>query len=451
MDRYSISRLGLAIALFACVGIALSQPSNAQRGLLQPACGCAQAVCGCEVQSSCDVPIEDFFPTDCGCASPLTCGCEVVTDAYQTTEPTCGVGLVPTICDDLNPPGCGFITEPSCGFAGDRNFELLAEPGCGIIADPGCGFEVLGEPLIHAPPIFTEPTCGIFSEPTCGCGRLDCADLDCGNIGVNCDPGCGCGSVQGSANAGGLRAWMRNAGWRNPLAGVNLFSWNRSIVGAPGPRSKYFTLDIGFASIWDDARSIGPISSAVGSQDFELDSGALIRYGIGWDYDQFRVEAEVAFRRSSLDASVGGTGARAGDSVDVWGNRRSTTLMFNGYYDLYNGTFFTPYLKGGLGVSRNKVQANYVANAGSQVSLAALGLNTATRFASVYPERGSTEFAWSLGFGLGTEITDRVRLDLEYQYMDVGNAITGADFTGEALDFGDGGLHEVTMGLRFYH
>jgi len=77
----------------------------------------------------------------------------------------------------------------------------------------------------------------------------------------------------------------------------------------------------------------------------------------------------------------------------------TTTLFFNMFYDFKNKSKFTPYIGIGIG----------------------LGFNTMTLNSAVlYLKETSVSFAWNIGAGISFEMTDRLALDFNYRYAEVG-------------------------------
>jgi opacity protein-like surface antigen len=84
------------------------------------------------------------------------------------------------------------------------------------------------------------------------------------------------------------------------------------------------------------------------------------------------------------------------------------TLLINFWYDIPTGTKLTPYIGGGVGLAIVKVKAS--------------GVITPELFLSgpFSDSKTKTNFAWSLGLGLGYDITDHLTLDLGYRFVYAG-------------------------------
>ena len=277
--------------------------------------------------------------------------------------------------------------------------------------------------------------CGAFNGASCG------AEPTCG-VGPSCQigPSCGFESESGYKSTGLLGFCARNG-----LA-MGSFLLNRFSTAC-----RYTSVDLGFANADSNANQFGFIADAFdGLPSFDLDAGAVARYALGWDFGSVRFETEIGLRRSSLDAIENGEGIFADDILSVNGRSSSVTVMANLFYDFRNPTHFTPYLRGGLGLSHNRSVSDFSAAINSPALINGLGLGTATNIAGTFPRSESTKFAWNLGAGLAIDLTGSIKFDMEYQFLDVGSVATGLDGNGNGLSFGDGGLQEVTFGLRFY-
>lgn len=314
-----------------------------------------------------------------------------------------------------------------------------AEPMAGLNA-PMVGSTIPSDP-IYVDPIQTAP---IYSDPIYS-GEMsgDFVGSDCASIMM--EPGCGmtpsCGLESDGCKSTGLLGFCA----RNGLAMGSM------LMSRFSTSCFYFGVDYGFANADSDVSHIGTTANTFGgTPTYGLDSGAVARYALGWDLHGLRFETEIGFQRSSLDASASGTGVRANDVLGVSGYSSSTTVMANLFYDFRNATYFTPYLRGGIGLSRIRTISDFTAAINSPALIAGLGLGGPTNFAGAFPKDESTEFAWNLGAGLAIDLTGAIKFDFEYQFLDVGSAATGFDANGDALSFGGGGMHEVTFGFRFY-
>ena len=112
------------------------------------------------------------------------------------------------------------------------------------------------------------------------------------------------------------------------------------------------------------------------------------------------------------------------DSNIIKADVKSLTVFLSGYFELLPMILLqksvTPYLGVGVGMSRNKMETVDLYQNG-----ALLGTLS-----------GNTETEFSRKFALGTliELSDNVSIDLNYQYVDLGDIKSGSDLSFDARD-----------------
>ena len=170
-------------------------------------------------------------------------------------------------------------------------------------------------------------------------------------------------------------------------------------------------------------------AEASGLFDTSPDTGFTIGGAIGTGLDKWvkglRVEAEVAYRRNDLAGrwatfsfTVPGTTTARGD---IEGNASTFSIMANAWYDIDAGWKVVPYVGGGVGWGRAKVDGVLV-----------------TTFSDGTPNTGSREafsredsgFAWQLGAGFNYEAAPGVKVGLGYRYFR-GPTVPDPIFTGK--------------------
>ena len=133
--------------------------------------------------------------------------------------------------------------------------------------------------------------------------------------------------------------------------------------------------------------------------------------------DRFSVEIEYMNRGES---DLNSSSLSNSDNVkNSWGVS-SNTLMLNLAVDVITGTPITPYLKFGMGASRNEAsQYIYSDSTGS----------------TAWGSKASTKFAWQTGFGVNMSVTKTTDANIEYAYIDRGEFRTknGSTFSGSGL------------------
>ena len=102
--------------------------------------------------------------------------------------------------------------------------------------------------------------------------------------------------------------------------------------------------------------------------------------------------------------------------------------MANGYVDLGTWWCMTPFIGAGIGTSYNQISGFRDDGFGSDFGVA--------RPPSVVyaADNGKWNFAWALHAGVAYKVTPNVTVELAYSYMNLGDAVTGANsnFAGTA-------------------
>ena len=103
----------------------------------------------------------------------------------------------------------------------------------------------------------------------------------------------------------------------------------------------------------------------------------------------------------------------------------SFAIFLNGYVDTQPMTFLqnsvTTYVGAGIGISRNKMNPLSIHSEG--VLLGTASSNT------------ETEFAFKFALGALINLSDNVSVDLNYQYVDLGDIKSGTNLSWDARDF----------------
>lgn len=141
----------------------------------------------------------------------------------------------------------------------------------------------------------------------------------------------------------------------------------------------------------------------------KLGSSGIIGGGIGYKLPMgFRVDLTYNYR--------GGYDLRGSDPAGTTFDPKTTasTGMVNGYYDLpfKIGERVTPYVGGGVGRSRNKVNN--------------INWSDPPNFAGQVPGGSKNSTAWQLTLGADVRITRNWVIDVGYRYVDLGKLSTNA-------------------------
>jgi opacity protein-like surface antigen len=129
---------------------------------------------------------------------------------------------------------------------------------------------------------------------------------------------------------------------------------------------------------------------------------------LGYDFGKIRIESEAAYSENKVKSQsrilVNSILNDSGTEYDVElvsreqsknnssGDTKTYSLMMNCYFDIENNTIFTPFIMGGLGVVKVDVNDTKIND-------------------------NDTALAYQAGVGVTTSLTDRVMLDLKYQYF----------------------------------
>ena len=165
-------------------------------------------------------------------------------------------------------------------------------------------------------------------------------------------------------------------------------------------------------------------SGAAGeTTDKDLGKSDIMEIGIGSYFSEtFSGEISLAQRNGFKYATTGVPDTSLRYKADV----ESLAVFINGYFNAQPlsiiQTSVTPYLGVGVGFSRNKMGAVDIILVSDGVSLGNAASNT------------ETEFAYKLALGTLINLSDSVSVDLNYQYVDLGNIKSGTNLSWDSRD-----------------
>lgn len=178
--------------------------------------------------------------------------------------------------------------------------------------------------------------------------------------------------------------------------------------------------------------------------DEEIGGAWGIGGGVGYYFTPSLRGDVTVERRFEADAS----GVLSNTASGIAGVREfgleSTLVMFNAYYDFDLRTQFTPYIGVGLGYVHHETNDGTVALRGG-------GSGTIAG-------ASSSDVAGALMAGVSVALLDRVKLDVGYRFLHMGEATTGplvarppggARVTSNDPTLEDLNAHEVKFGLRY--
>ena len=203
-------------------------------------------------------------------------------------------------------------------------------------------------------------------------------------------------------------------------------------ITAKGGVSK--TMDTGTASYGQ----VGIIYPSLKNDD--LGTGSAFGFSVGkYLTDSFRLELEAIKRTSyELDTYI----LQSPTDVDT-ANIDTTSLFINSFYDFQpltiSNTSITPYVGGGIGISRNKMGITTQLTNGVPVSF--------------IEGHTTSEFAYKFSAGTLFSLTEQLSLDVNYQYVNLGEfesstAITGGNLQ-SPINGGDIKSQELMVGLQY--
>ena len=191
-----------------------------------------------------------------------------------------------------------------------------------------------------------------------------------------------------------------------------------------------------------------PFGNLITLQNEDLGTGSAFGFSVGkYLTDSFRLELE-AIKRTGYEFDARDTSLpRFTDEAKI----QTEALFINGFYDFQpffmSNTAITPYLGGGVGISRNKMGIDAIHENGLAVDQTIDG-NTIN------------QFAYKLSAGTLFSLTEQLSLDVNYQYVNLGafkggtEVITNGERTPD-IDFqrgtngGDIKTQELMVGLQY--
>ena len=189
----------------------------------------------------------------------------------------------------------------------------------------------------------------------------------------------------------------------------------------------------------------------------DLGSSGIIGIGVGYQYNSWlrfdvtgeyrgggklsavdQVSANGSFNNTNaFVGQLGATPAQAALRNFYSGHVSSWVAMFNGYVDLGSWYGLTPYVGAGVGFARNTVSGltdtgfnyntvNYIATTDPFGNAVAASSQSNGFPTGGYWSPGSkTNFAWALMAGVGYNVTQNLKLEFGYRYLNLGTVKSG--------------------------
>ena len=176
----------------------------------------------------------------------------------------------------------------------------------------------------------------------------------------------------------------------------------------------------------------------------DLGTGSAFGFSVGkFITDSFRLELE-AIKRTGYEYDATWT---SGTDYTEEAKIQTEALFVNGFYDfqpfIIRNTAITPYLGGGVGISRNKM---------GTIEQNKDGLYDGT----TYDGKTINQFAYKLSAGSLVSMTDKLSLDLNYQFVNLGAFKGGSERHGtferplqRGYNGGEIKTQELMVGLQY--
>ncbi len=150
--------------------------------------------------------------------------------------------------------------------------------------------------------------------------------------------------------------------------------------------------------------------------------------GVGYQFNNWlRFDVTGEYRGGSQFQSLyvlndsGNTGTGPTQLADFYrGSISSMVGLVNGYVDMGTWWGITPYVGGGVGLARNTLSG--MTDQG-EVTFTATGTGPSGGY---FSDGSKTNFAWALMAGLDFNVTQNLKLELGYRYLDLGKFGSGA-------------------------
>ena len=179
-------------------------------------------------------------------------------------------------------------------------------------------------------------------------------------------------------------------------------------------------------------------------KDNDLGTGHVFGLSIGkYITSNFRLELEASQRGGLKYDSEYSTNSSLKSKADI----DTKSIFINGFYDFesfnISSSSVTPYLGGGLGISRNDMG----------IVTDSTGLNTQTT-----DGKKVSQFAYKLALGTLVSLSEKLSVDINYQYVDLGKFKSGVNFVNsgggsgaliEPFNGGDIKTQELMVGLQY--
>jgi opacity protein-like surface antigen len=185
---------------------------------------------------------------------------------------------------------------------------------------------------------------------------------------------------------------------------------------------------------------------------FRISDSYFIGGGVGYQFNSwFRADLTAEYRTGFNFRGLGFYTQGGGTFYDVYdGHMSSTVGLANAYFDLGTWHGITPFVGAGFGFAANRI--THLADLGPAAPLGGAG------YGFVSKTKTDWNFAWALHAGASYSVTNNLKFELAYRYLNMGSATSGVlDCAGAG---GCGGVesyrirhldsHDIKLGLRYH-
>jgi opacity protein-like surface antigen len=234
----------------------------------------------------------------------------------------------------------------------------------------------------------------------------------------------------------------------------------------PAPFDGYY-LRLDVAAARSDTSGFSQADLAVNGGTFvseSLGTQPVLAVGIGrqitpWIRADLTGEYRVPSSLSAYDnltATLISSGEILQANTSYRGEYSSLVGLANVYFDLGHWRGFTPYVGAGIGAARNEISGLTTATVGSLTD-PLTGVKVSQKTSATSQDHSQWSLAWALMAGVSFDLTDTLKLDAGYRYIDLGSGesassdglICNCGTLGQPLKLHDLTANEIRIGLRF--
>ncbi len=195
-----------------------------------------------------------------------------------------------------------------------------------------------------------------------------------------------------------------------------------------------------------------------------ISGSPFVGLGFGYQFNNwFRMDFTTEYRTSNFSSQdqLVHTNPVVGSSTVLRnfyrGNLTSMVYMLNAYFDLGTWSGVTPFVGVGVGLSRNTLHG--MTDIGYSNVFAGPGAGASSSTSGNFKSRTTTKFAWALMAGAAYTVNSRLKMELGYRYLNIGEARSsvpacnafgpGLQSCSVALEMRRSGIHDLRMGFRW--